>query len=178
MTIIGIDDATLVGRPRVTNGNIYNIYNNDAYIVIDDAQYPKLDSPGIGTTFEINDHRGVIVGIGKALVSGLFGTPTLYTTYRRAISALPHSRFTVSYILVEPKQNSDIPYIKKKVAELGYVALTEPEFVAKNKNYYLYKTGLGMNVMMMTLISFVVGLSLAGQTFYTFVLKISRNLAH
>lgn len=170
-SIIGLDDSTLFGRPKMINGNITAIYNNDAYIVMKDAEYYKLNNPKIGTTFEINDHRAAIVGMGKALVNGLFGTPTLYTTYTRAISELPTTRFTISYILVEPKNNSDIPYIQKQVAKLGYLALTKDEFINKNKNYYLYQTGLGTNVLIMTLISFIVGLSIAGQTFYTFVLE-------
>lgn len=171
VNIIGLDDSSLFGRPEISNGNIYSLYNDDAYIAIKDAQYYKLDSPKIGTTFEINDHRAVVAGIGKALVSGLFGIPTLYTTYSRAISTLPTSRFTVSYILVEPKSTQDITYIKNQVKSLGYMALTQEEFIKKNKDYYLYQTGLGTNVLIMTLISFIVGLSIAGQTFYTFVLE-------
>lgn len=170
-TIIGLDDASLFGRPAMLQGNIYNIYNNDAYIVVKDAEYHKLDNPAMGTTFEINDNRAVVVGIAKALVGGLFGTPTLYTTYSRAISDLPTTRFTISYILVEPKNLTDIAYIKAQVKALGYMALTQDEFVSKNTDYYLYQTGLGTNVLIMTLISFMVGLSIAGQTFYTFVLE-------
>lgn len=170
-TIIGLDDASLFGRPPMLEGNIYSIYNNDSYIVIKDAQYSKLNSPTIGTTFEINDHRGVVVGLGRALVGGLFGTPTLYTTYSRAIKDLPTTRFTISYILVEPKNALDIAAIKQQVEKLGYVALTKDEFVTKNRNYYLFKTGMGTNIMMMTIISFIVGLSIAGQTFYAFVLE-------
>lgn len=170
-TIIGLDDASLYGRPKILKGNIYSIYNNDSYIVVKDAQYAKLDSPDIGTTFEVNDHRGVIVGLGNGAVSGLFGSPTLYTTYSRAIADLPTTRFTISYILVEPKSIAEIANIKKAVAELGYMALTKDEFMAKNRNYYLFKTGLGMNILMMTLISFIVGLSIAGQTFYSFVIE-------
>jgi putative ABC transport system permease protein len=170
-TIIGLDDASLFGRPVMLHGNIYDLYNNDAYIVVNDAEYHKLHNPTIGTTFEINDHRAVVVGIAKALMGGLFGTPTLYTTYTRAISNLPHTRFTISYILVEPKSPADIAYIKAQVQALGYVALTQQEFISKNTNYYLYRTGLGMNVLIMMLVSFIVGLSIAGQTFYTFVLE-------
>lgn len=170
-TIIGIDDATLFGRPNMLQGNIVNVYNNDAYIAIKDSEFDKLNNPTIGTTFEVNDHRGVVVGIGEALMSGLFGTPTLYTTYNRAISDLPTTRFTISYILVEPKTINDIKNIKQKITNSGYLALTEKEFVDKNTDYYLYQTGLGTNVMIMTLISFIVGLSIAGQTFYTFVLE-------
>jgi putative ABC transport system permease protein len=38
-----------------------------------------------------------------------------------------------------------------------------------------YKTGIGTNTLIMTVISFIVGLSISGQTFYTFVLE---NLEH
>lgn len=169
--ILGLDDATLFGRPHLEEGNIIAIYNDDGYIAINDTEFEKLDGAKIGTTFEVNDNRGVIVGIGEALVGGLFGTPTLYTTFRRAIDTLPHMRFTTSFILVEPKSKSDIKSIQKEVKRLGYLALTQEQFYKKNRDYYLYKTGLGMNVMVMTVISFIVGLSIAGQTFYTFVLE-------
>lgn len=171
VTIIGLDDATLIGRPVMIEGDIYSIYNNDAFIAVQDEEFVKLNNPKIGSTFEINDHRGVVVGTARALVSGLFGQPTLYTTYRRAISVLPGTRFTITYILVEPKTPQDINRIKKQVAQYGYIALTQEEFVKKNKDYYLYRTGLGTNILIMTIISFVVGLSIAGQTFYTFVLE-------
>lgn len=171
VTIIGLDDATLLGRPDIVEGDIHAIYNNDAFVVIKNADYDKLDRPKIGTNFEINDHRGVIVALGKVALGGLFGAPTLYTTYTRAISVLPTSRFTISYILVQPQNISDIPHIKRQVNALGYMALTEEEFIAKNASYYMFKTGMGMNILIMTLVSFIVGLSIAGQTFYTFVLE-------
>jgi putative ABC transport system permease protein len=84
---------------------------------------------------------------------------------------LPTSRFTINYVLVEPKNISDIPHIKQEVAKLGYLILTEGEFIKKNTDYYVYKTGIGTNILIMTFISFIVGLSIAGQTFYTFVLE-------
>jgi len=171
VNIIGLDDATLYGRPSILNGNIYSLYNNDAYIITKDSEFPKFNNPTIGTTFEVNDNRGVVVGIAKALVGGLFGTPTLYTTFIRATKDLPTSRFTISYILVEPKNDNAISTIKNQVKSLGYIALTQKEFIQKNKNYYLYKTGFGTNIFIMTLVSFIVGLSIAGQTFYTFVLE-------
>ena len=112
-----------------------------------------------------------MVGVAKVGTNGLFGIPTLYTTYNRALQYLPNSRLTISYILVEPKSASDIPAIKRQVAAAGYAALDRDEFVQQISDFYKYKTGIGINLMLMTAISFVVGLSISGQTFYTFILE-------
>ncbi len=158
VTVLGLDDSTLFGRPELMQGKIEDIYAENGFIVVNDAEYKKLESPKIGDEFEINDHRGVVVGIAKANISGLFGVPTLYTTYNRAITYIPSTRFTASYILVEPKNSSDIPHIQQEVQKLGYQALTDDEFIQKISNFYMYQTGLGINVMLMTAISFIVGL--------------------
>jgi putative ABC transport system permease protein len=171
VTILGLDDATLFGRPVLIEGKIEDIYAENGFVVVKDAEFAKLDNPKLGTDFEINDHRAVVVGIARVTSGGLFGVPTLYTTYNRAIQYLPTSRYTLSYVLVEPKSSDAIPHIKEEIKKLGYEALTKDEFIQKVSTFYKYKTGLGINVMLMTVISFVVGLSISGQTFYTFILE-------
>ncbi len=171
VTILGLDDASLFGRPQLLEGNIADIYAENAFVVVKDSEFSKLDNPRIGTEFEINDHRGMIVGIAKVNTSGLFGIPTLYTTYNRAITYIPSTRFTAGYVLVEPKAEAAVPFIKAEVSKLGYEALTKDEFIKKISDFYTYHTGLGTNVMLMTVISFLVGLSISGQTFYTFILE-------
>ena len=171
VTVLGLDDATLYGRPALIEGKIEDIYAENAFLVVKDAEFPKLENPRVGTEFELNDHRGVIVGIAKVTTSGLFGVPTLYTTYNRALQYIPSTRFTTAFILVEPKSDAAVPYIKSQVKALGYEALTRDEFIRKTSDFYMYKTGVGTNVLLMTVISFIVGLSISGQTFYTFILE-------
>jgi putative ABC transport system permease protein len=171
VTILGLDDATLFGRPQLIEGKIEDIYAENGFVVVKDSEFVKLDNPTMGSDFEINDHRAVVVGIARVTIGGLFGIPTLYTTYNRAIQYLPTSRYTLAYVLVEPKNIDAIPYIKEEIRKLGYEALTKNEFIQKVSTFYKYKTGLGINVMLMTVISFVVGLSISGQTFYTFILE-------
>jgi putative ABC transport system permease protein len=171
VTILGLDDASLFGRPELLEGKIEDIYAENGFLVIKDSEFAKLDNPKLGTDFEINDHRAVVVGIAKVTSGGLFGIPTLYTTYNRAIQYLPTSRYTLAYVLVEPKSNDAIPHIKEEIKRLGYEGLSKDEFIRKVSTFYKYKTGLGINVMLMTVISFVVGLSISGQTFYTFILE-------
>jgi putative ABC transport system permease protein len=68
------------------------------------------------------------VGIARVASNGLNGVPTLYTTYNRAIEYIPSTRFTLSYMLVQPKSDAAVAGIKQQVAKLGYVALTKDEF--------------------------------------------------
>ena len=111
------------------------------------------------------------MGIARVAVNGLNGVPTLYTTYYRAIEYIPSTRFTLSYVLVQPKSDAAVAGIKQKVAKLGYVALTKEEFNQSIADYYTYKTGVGTNILLMVVIAFIVGLSISGQTFYTFILE-------
>jgi len=171
VTVLGLDDTSLFGRPELIEGKIEDIYAENAFVVVQDEEFPKLGNPRLGTEFEINDHRAVIVGIAKVPASGLFGIPTLYTTYNRAIQYIPSTRFTTAYIMVEPKTTEVIQHIKDQVKLLGYQALTRQEFMGKISDYYKYQTGLGTNILIMTVISFLVGLSISGQTFYTFILE-------
>jgi putative ABC transport system permease protein len=169
--VVGLDDESLFGRPEMEQGNILDIYNDNTFFAVDDVEFSKLENPKIGTSFELNDFRGTIVGIARVASNGLNGVPTLYTTYNRAIQYIPSTRFTISYILVQPKNDEAIAGIKRQVAKLGYVAFTANEFKKRISDYYTYQTGIGTNILLMTVISFIVGLSISGQTFYTFILE-------
>jgi len=171
VSVLGLDDGSLYGRPALERGRIEDVYAENGFIVVHDSEYAKLGSPAIGAEFELNDHRAVIVGIAGVASSGLFGIPTLYTTLSRAQQYIPSTRFTTAYILVEPKSAADVPHIESEVARLGYRAVTREEFIKRISAYYKYQTGLGMNLLLMTAISFIVGLSISGQTFYTFILE-------
>jgi putative ABC transport system permease protein len=74
VNVVGLDDNSLLGRPMMTSGKIEDVFAENAFIVVDDSEFSKLENPGIGTEFELNDHRGVIVGVAKVASSGLFGT--------------------------------------------------------------------------------------------------------
>src|SRR5271170_393738 len=140
-------------------------------IAVRDAEFSKLENPHIGSELELNDYRGVIVGTAKVTTSGLYGTPTLCTTYERAIQYVPNPRYTISDVLVEPKSAGEIRQIKQQVEALGYRARTKSEFMQRTADFYIYQTGGGANMLIMTAISFIVGLSISGQTFYSLILE-------
>lgn len=171
VSVIGLDDNSLYGNPLLEQGNILDLLAENSFIAVHDTEFAKLGNPRVGTDFELNDFRGVIVGIAKVNANGLNGVPTLYTTYSRAIQYIPSTRFTISYVLAKAKNPQGLANIKKEVARLGYLALTREEFNQRIANFYIYQTGVGTNILLMTIISFIVGLSISGQTFYTFILE-------
>jgi putative ABC transport system permease protein len=171
VSIIGLDDASLLGRPALLEGDIQDIFAESGFVVVRDAEFAKLGNPQIGNEFQLNDHTAKIVGIAEVVSNGLFGIPTLYTTYSRAQQYLPNPRFTTSYILVEPKSDADVPGIEAATKDMGYLALTKDEFMSKISSFYIFQTGMGINLLLMAAISVIVGLSISGQTFYTFILE-------
>ncbi len=154
VTVIGLDDTSLYGRPDADRRtSIEDIYADNGFIAVKDAEYEKLENPGIGTEFELNDNRGVIVGVAKVPASGLFGVPTLYTTFAARMQYIPSMRYTISFILVEPTSAAAIPHIRDEVARLGYDVVTEDGFIDRITNWYIFHTGMGMNLLLMTVIA-------------------------
>ncbi len=101
--LLGLDDATLVGAPvEMIVGDIKDLERPDA-LIMDDAGYQQLwpDEPfTVGKVFEMNDRRGVLVGVCKA--SRTFQTfPIVYTRYSKAIQFVPSERKTLSFVLAE-----------------------------------------------------------------------------
>ncbi len=47
VTVIGLDDTSLFGRPELIEGHIEDIYAENAFIVVKDAEFRKLDNPGL-----------------------------------------------------------------------------------------------------------------------------------
>jgi putative ABC transport system permease protein len=91
MILLGLDDNSLVGAPvEMIVGDLHDLYRPDA-LIIDDAGYAQL-WPGepyrTGKVFEMNDRRGVLVGVCKA--SRTFQTfPIVYTRFSQAVLFAP-----------------------------------------------------------------------------------------
>ena len=176
VTVIGLDDASLFGRPELLEGNIDDIFAENGFIVVKDEEFPKLENPKLGTEFELNDHRGVIVGIAK--VADWRAVRHADALHHLQSGDSVHTRRRASPLHTfwwSPRPTLISAYIKQQVARLGYLALTNAEFQDRISDYLKYQTGIGTNTLLMTVISFIVGLSISGQTFYTFILE---NLEH
>jgi putative ABC transport system permease protein len=174
VTLIGIDDATLVGAPRkLKHGAIAALRQPDA-VIIDEAGYRDL-WPGeplqVGKTIEMNDRRGVVVAIADS--SPPFQTlPIVYTRYSQAVQYVGRERKQMSFVLVHPKPGADVPALLERIqAQTGLVARTRDQWSWDTVRYYIAYTGIPVNFGITVSLAFIVGAVVAGQTFYLFTIE-------
>lgn len=172
--LMGLDDATLVGAPRdMLLGTLADLRRPDA-IIVDAAGYSYLfpDEPfTLGKTIEINDHRGVIVGICET--SPPFITfPILFTRYSTATIVAPRERNTLGFVLAKAEPGISLSDLSRRIeAATDLKAMTQSEFVWLTVGYYLKTTGIPVNFGITVALGFVVGTAIAGQTFYLFTIE-------
>jgi len=179
--LVGIDSATLVGRPPVMlSGRLEDLRLPNS-VIIDDLAVQRLGigrtKPlGLGDTFEINDKEARIVGICKA-DRHFFGYPYVYSTYDRALQFAPKTRKMLSLVLVEPLPGWTREQVAQQIERETHLrAFTEQKFFWDTIWWYFRNTGIPVSFGTTIILGFIVGIAVSGQTFYTFVLENLRHL--
>ena len=172
--LMGLDDATLVGAPaEMIAGSLADLSQPDA-VIIDKAGYEFM-WPGepvrLGRTFEMNDRRAVLVGICKASAP-FFSMPIVYTRYSQASWFVPRERNLMTYVLAQPQADLPTAEVCRRIErQTGLVALTADQFRWKTIGYFLGSTGIPVNFGITITLGFLIGVAIAGQTFYLFTIE-------
>ncbi|MBX3332989.1 MAG: FtsX-like permease family protein [Nitrospira sp.] len=178
VTLTGLESATLIGRPaEVLEGRFEDILQPDA-VVLDQWAVERMGGPTVvtvGTVFELNDKLARIVAIAKTQKS-FTNIPVVYTTYERAIHYVPRERRTLSYVLAKAKDGIPIEDVIQRIqSQTGLGAFTAEGFGMKTIVWVLKNTGIGINFGTTILLGFIVGMAIAGQTFYLFTVENLRQ---
>jgi putative ABC transport system permease protein len=185
--LVGIDSASLAGGPvRMVEGNLEDLRLPNT-VVIDELATTRLaDNPKqpikIGDRFEINDIEARVVGICKAMRS-FTGGPYLWTTYERALQYTPSSRKMLSAVIAAPIQGMTPADAAAEITRRTGLRAYVNEGFGGNPNdfntstvwWYVKNTGIPISFGTTVFIGFIVGIAIACQTFYAFVLD---NLKH
>ncbi len=172
--MLGLDDGTLVGAPtEMVAGKLEDLFQPDA-LIVDENGYHQLwpQQPiKIGQVFEMNDRRGVIVGVCKA--SRTFQTfPIVYARYSLATLYAPMERKVMSFVLAQGKPGVPAEFACQAITkQTGLLALTREQFMWKTIMYYMNNTGIPVNFGITVMLGFIVGTAIAGQTFYLFTVE-------
>ncbi|MFZ1430411.1 MAG: ABC transporter permease [Geminicoccaceae bacterium] len=185
--LIGIDGATLIGRPaEMLAGRFEDLRIADSILVDEDAANDRLaqiEPDGtrrplrVGDTLELNDHLARVVGIYRG-EPNFQSQPVIYTTYERAKSFVPSERKLLSFILAGLKPGADVAKVKQDlVRSTGLRGRTATEFSRESLAWFIANSGIVVNFGLSTLLAFLIGGGIAGQTFYNFMLDNQRYFA-
>ena len=179
--LTGLDSATLIGRPaRMLEGNVEDLRLPNA-VVVDQIAVKKFKTKGltlkVGDVFEINDKEARVVGICFAEQS-FMGQPYVYTTYERALEYVPQQRKMLSFVLAKPRDDVSPAEVVSRIKKIpGLTAFTSQDFQDQTMNWYIKYTGIPISFGTVVVLGIVVGIAIAGQTFYLFVHENVRHLA-
>lgn len=188
-SLLGLDDATLIGGPSVMlSGNLADLRRPDAVIVNEAGARGRLAKPAknpndkpqpltVGDTLEINDKRAVVVGIAQATAT--FGSqPIIFTTFTRAKNYSLGERKLLTFILVKAKAGEVPEKVAQRITEkTGLAAYTADQFKELSLKYFIKTSSILVNFGFMVLIGFAVGAAVTGQIFYNFTLENLRYFA-
>jgi putative ABC transport system permease protein len=96
----------------------------------------------------------------------------MYTRYSQASRFVPRERHLMTFVLAQPAEGHDVEEVRKRIEEqTGLMALTGRQFFWKTIWYFMGSTGIPVNFGITIVLGFVVGLAVAGQTFYLFTIE-------
>ena len=175
---LGVDDSTLTGVPRKMLMGSWERLREAKSIVIDKAGYMLL-YPGepmeLGRTLELNDHKATIVGISDASAP-FVSFPIIHARYSEAVNFQGRERNQLAYVLVRAREGIETEDLARRIERsTGLKARTTNEFVWDCIGYYMRNTGIPVNFGITIAIALIVGLAVAGQTFYMFTIENLRQ---
>lgn len=179
VTVVGVDAATLAGLPRRTlEGNLMDIRRANT-VIIDEAAARDLGTEEqplkTGDVFEMNDQRAEVAAVVR-IKKSFGGSVFAFTTLERARTYAPNQRRMTTHVLAAPQEGLDAEAVAARIArETKLKALTEEAFLTQTQMWMVTSTPIPFVVGLIVAIGFLVGMVVAGQTFYNFVLENTRN---
>jgi putative ABC transport system permease protein len=176
--IVGLDDASLTGGPpQMVEGKLDDLRRDRAvFINVNQASTTLAQRRAgnlplkVGDRLAINDNEAIVTGTYRA-TREFFWDPVIYTTYSRALSWAPPQRKLLTFILVKVHDGASPQVVADRIrATTGLVALTNEQFARSTTEDLLNRTGILVNFGITIALGFVIGVLIAGQTFYMFVL--------
>jgi putative ABC transport system permease protein len=141
----------------------------------------KTEGYKLGKLFEMNDRRAVLIGVCQVSMP-FMSTPILYTRYSQATLYAPRERNLLSFVLAKAADGVPPEEVCRRIEartqanragddDRRLMALTGDQFFWKTIWYFMASTGIPVNFGITIALGFVVGVAIAGQTFYLFTLE-------
>lgn len=190
LQIIGVNDANLLGLPRLTKGSLPALLREDDSAVIDPGgttgkletprlaadQWPygapHLDAPtrelSKGDELLVNDHRVRLVGRSEALPR-FPPRPLLYMTFSNAARILPKERNRLTFVLGKAAPGVNPRLLARRIeARTGLRARAAADFKSDTVRWFLINSEDVGDIATMLTIAMTVGFGVTGVMLYMF----------
>jgi putative ABC transport system permease protein len=178
--LIGIDDVTLIGAPtQMVAGNLLDLRREGGVIVDIYSAETSLATPmpdgtkvplKIGDSFEINDHRAVVVGLCR-ITRGFFPQPVVFTTFKRFKYFTSFANINIGFIAAKTRPGANVDEVLREInSHYMLNGLTRDQIKWRIAKFFL-KTGILINFGLSVALGIIIGFSIAGQIFYIMTLQ-------
>jgi putative ABC transport system permease protein len=172
VTVVGVDDTTLIGLPRIMVAGTREALSIPNSVFVDDVGRTRLFAPEaepIGARLELNDQRAVVRGIVDVDPS-FTSQVVLYTRYSNALNFVPGTRNRLSFVLVRAAPGVAPDELVRRIeAQTGLKARTRDDFAQDGVDFIIENTGIPINFGITVALGFIVGIAIVGLTFSLFI---------
>ncbi len=189
--VIGVDDATLSGIPKIkSTRDASELLHIPGSVIVDSGgtsdklQTPKymkdsypFDGPHLnaatrklrfGDTLLINDKRIVVAGVSQT-IPRFPPRPLIYTTLSNFKRLTPSQVKRLTFVMVKIKSGSNLHLIAQKIQkQTGLKALTSDDFKKQTVMWYLVNSEDVGDMVNMVVLAMLVGFGVTGVMLYMF----------
>lgn len=179
--LLGADATSLYGLPTdMVLGSAEGLKQPDA-VMVDEAGYSYLwpgEPLAVGRELKINGGRAVLVGVCRGRPP-FMSTPVVSARIHTAYQYVPAEQQRPTFLLVHLADGAEAAEVCHQIrSATGLSALQGDEFIRNTKAFYLSNTALMYNFALVVSLGFVIGVAVAGQTFYLFTIYHLRHYAN
>jgi putative ABC transport system permease protein len=173
--IVGVERHSKIGLPGVLEHAEASAIEQPDAVLWDNINLPLYKKIQPGDILEINDRRARVAGLASAPRS-FISNPAIYTTYERALEYAPGERRRLTFVLAHVKEGWDHRAVAAEIQRCtGLGAKTSDEFFWSTVEFFLKNTGIAINFGVTVMLGMIVGIAVAGQTFFTFTVENTKH---
>ncbi len=172
VTVVGVDDTTLIGLPRTMLAGTRDALSLPDSVFVDGVGRTRLfpeDADPLGVRLELNDQRAVIRGVVDVDPS-FTSQVVLYTRFSNALNFVPGTRNRLSFVLARAAPGVSAEELVRRVErQTGLKARTRDDFARDGVDFIIENTGIPINFGITVALGFIVGIAIVGLTFSLFI---------
>jgi putative ABC transport system permease protein len=166
--VVGFNPDSGVGGPwEMMEGNP-RLLKNGNFAIVDESAMKRLGKIQTGEYRDVLAHRLQIIGISRG-VKSFTTAPILFTSFELARRLVPYvgSDSTV-FVVAKVKPGADLESVVKRLRNrlIGVDVYTRADFSMKTRKYWAIETGVGFSFLLTSIVSFLIGMLIVGQTIY------------